>query len=174
MRLALSNSLTLERGPWAEPYAHLVCTDGIDDSLGHLEHEARPILHRTAVQIRPLVTVRLQKLVREIPKRGMNLHAVEPGPKDGVPSRGSEQLHILPNLFHSKRARHGSRGRVIVSFVRGWDRDRARRNEGVPAFFLKGIWGCAAPKRSKLEEDERPVFVHRIYDLPQREKGVNK
>jgi hypothetical protein len=160
----------LIRGPWAQSYAHLVPTDGIDDCLGHLEHEARPILHRTAIQIRPLVTVRLQKLVREIPERGMNLHAVKPGPENSVPSCGSVQLHILPDLFHRQRARHRSRGCAFFGFVREWDRDRARRDERVPAFFLKGIWGCAAPERPELEEDERPVFVHRIHDLSQRER----
>ena len=157
---------TLDRGPRAEPYAHPVRTDGVDDSIDDLKQEASAILYRTTVRIRPLVTVRLQKLVHEVPVRAMDLHAIEPGPEDGVPSCRSEQLHIFPDLFHRQRMWHGWRGRV--GFVCGWNREWARRNDRVPAFFLKDIQGRGAPERRNLEEDERPVFVHRIYDLPRR------
>jgi hypothetical protein len=156
----------LERGPRAETYAHLVRTDGIDDSLSDLEHEAHAILYGAAIHIRPHVSVCLQKLVREIAVRGVDLDAIEPGPEHGVPSRGGEQLHILLDLFDRQRARHR---RVIDAF--GLKRDWARGNVRVPAFFLKDFRRRDAPERPELEEDRRPVSVHRIYDLARRKSG---
>lgn len=158
---ALENTLALERGPRTEPDAHLVRTDGIDDGLGDLEHKAYAILHRAAIQIRPRISDRLQKLVRKIAVRRVDLYAVEPGPEDRVPGRDSEQLHVLPDLFHRQRARHWR--------LTEWD--RAGRHEREAAFFLKDIRGRGAPEHPELEEDRRPVFVNRIYDLPRRRRG---
>ena len=87
---------------------------------------------------------------------------------DRVPGGRSKQLYVLPDLFHRQRMWHGWRRRVICAFVREWD--WARSDERVPA-FLKDVWGRSATERPELHEDERPVLVHRIYDL-QRKEGV--
>ena len=158
-------------GPRAEPYARPVRTNGVDDSPGNLEHEAHAVLHRATIRIRPLIRIRLQKLVREIPVRRVDLHAVEPGPEHGVPSSQSIQLYILPDLFYRQRARHGWR-RGIVGGCREWD--WAGRDDRVVAFFLEDVWGCGAAERIELEEDERPVFMHLVYDLPRRSRRAGR
>ena len=93
----------------------------------------------------------------------MDLHAVKPGPKDAFPSGRSVNLHIHPDLFYRKRAWHGY-GRDVLSEVRlGWARRRGCR-------LLGGRLGRGAPEHIKLEEDERPVLMHRDYDLPRRSR----
>ena len=94
-----STKLTLERGPWTEPYAHPVRADGLDDGIGDLQHDPHAILHRATVRVRPVVGVRLQKLIREIPVRSMDLHAVEPSLEDGILRRGRVQLHVFLDLL---------------------------------------------------------------------------
>src|SRR6266851_107713 len=63
------DTLTLERRPRAEPYAHPVCANGLGDRADDLKHEPRAIPHRAAIRVRPAIRVRLQELVHEIPVR---------------------------------------------------------------------------------------------------------
>jgi hypothetical protein len=89
--------------------------------------------------------------------------AIKPGPKDAVPSGRSVHPHIHPDLFYRKRAWHGY-GRDGLSGVGlGWARRRGSR-------LLGGCLGRGAPERIELEEVERPVLMHRVYDLLRRSR----
>src|SRR5216684_7988938 len=92
-----SNVLTLICSPRAKAYPHFIRTNGTHDSFSDLKRKSQTILYRATIRIRSLIRVRLQKLIREIPIRGMNLHAIKPRPKNGVPSCRSIQLHVLLN-----------------------------------------------------------------------------
>jgi hypothetical protein len=94
-----SITLTLECGPRAESYANPIRTDGFDDSLRDLKHKSHTIRHRATINVRPLIRIRLQKLIREIPICRMDLHTVKTRTKNGIPSCRGVQLHILLDLF---------------------------------------------------------------------------
>ena len=86
-------------------------------SVRRLKHKARdsPSSRCTNPSIHQVLST---KLVREIPVRRMDPHAVKPGTKDAVPSGRSVHLHMPPDLFYRKRAWHGY-GRDVLSSVVG-------------------------------------------------------
>ena len=139
------DTLTLERRPRAEPYAHPVCANGLGDRADDLEHEPRAILHQAAICVRPAIRVRLHELVHEIPVRPVDLHAVEPGAQHGVLRRRREQPHVLADLLYRQRVRQRwrqrrgqRRGRGRVGLACGCEGkgNWARRDERVSAFSL--------------------------------------
>jgi hypothetical protein len=166
-----AHARTLVRPPRAESYTHPFRADGLDARAGDLEHESRAILNRATILVRPGVAVRLHKLVQEIPVRGVDLHAVEPGAQHGILGRGRVPLRILTDLLHRQRARHWRRGceRVAIVGCRR-ERDRARPDDRVPAFLLEDVRIRRAPMREELEVDERPILAHRVYDLQPKKK----
>src|SRR5712675_3043583 len=147
--------LTLVRRPRTEPYADPLCADGLDARTSDLKHEARAILHRAAVRVRPLIRVGLQELVGEVPVRAVYLHAVEPRLSHGVLRRPRVQLHVLADLLHRQRARHWRLRRWAILLRDRRDRDRAGGHERVPAFFLQDVRVPCASERPELQEDGR-------------------
>ena len=148
--------LALERRPWAETYSYLVRSDRRDDGTRDLEHEAHAVAHlRSPILVRPLVGIRLQELVGEVPVSSVYLDAVKSRLVHRVPGRNAEQPHVFANLGHRQRTR-------CVVFR---ERDRARRHEWVAAFLSQHVRVGCASESPELEIDERSVSVHRFYDL---------
>lgn len=147
--------LTLVSRPRAETYAHFLRADRLDHRVCDLQHEARAVLDRPSILVRPRVGISLEKLIQEVTVGRVDLDSVEPRFQHRVFCSGGVQLHVFFDLFHGQRARG------LVTFQ--WD--GARSDMWVPALLLKYCWVCDAAERPKLEINVRFVFVYRIRDL---------
>lgn len=89
---------TLVQAPRAQADRGLALTHCGNDGLGDLEGEARPVLDRTAVLVRPLVRDVLQELVDEVAVGAVDLDAVEAGFVHRVRGSGRVPLNVLLDL----------------------------------------------------------------------------
>ena len=111
----------MELAPRAEADAGLRCADGLDDGVDDLEAEARSVLDRPAVLVRPVVGYVLlwgvslsslllarrthQELINQVAIRAVDLDTIEARALDRVLGSSRVPLHVLLDLGDGERAR---------------------------------------------------------------------
>lgn len=126
--------LTLESRPRAQTNAYFVRADLLDHRVCNLQHEARAVLDRASVLVRPRVGGGLEELVWEIAVGRVDLYSVKPGFQHRVLCGSRVQLHVFFDLLN------GQRTRGIVTL----QRDGARSDKWVSALRLKCFGFCDA------------------------------
>ena len=141
--------------------AHAIGAPDGDRSPRDLEQEASPILDRATISVGPFVTAILQKLVRQIAVRAVNLDAVEASAQ-GTLGASAKLLNNPWNFFERERAGHRERHLTLFGIGRAFGRYRRRRYRRLAIGLQIGM--RLAADMPELQEDPAAPGVNRIGD----------